>query len=236
VINESPVPRSDPSLLPAASLLYANAQLALHESNEPHRSHRSFDYNDTRQDVPFPEDRKDQSGPVVIIPPLTEDEYNNSRCIARSGITLEEAQLAIAALNRVLQSRAVAPSPGRPGLLPTSVDRSVLRSSNGPLNRWRDSTSSPLRTHFREHEAKRILMQALDVGDRKSKTILVGLCHWRRLILRRQSFGVGGGVGGGNDSHGDGNDDNGSTSSSTTLSLLLYEVPTAKPRENLSLA
>jgi hypothetical protein len=216
--------------------LYANAQLALYEANEPQRSHRSFDYNDIRQAEPSREDRKDQSAPIVIIPPLTEDEYNNSRCIARSGITLEEAQLAIAALNRVLQSRAVALSPGRPGLLPTSVDRSVLRSSNGPLNRGGVSASSPLRTHFREHEAKRILMQALDVGDRKSKTILVGLCHWRRLILRRQSFGVGGGVGGGNDSHGDGNDDNGSTSSSTTLSLLLYEVPTAKPRENLSLA
>jgi hypothetical protein len=231
--NESLVPLYDPSLLPAAFVLYANAQLSLLDANQQHQSRRSFDYSDFRQAESSPRDQKVQAAPVVI-PPLTEDEYNNSRCIARSGITLEEAQLAIAALNRVLQSRASAPSPGRPGLLPNSVDRSVLRSSNGPVNRGHESTSSPLRTHFREHEAKRILMQALDVSDRKSKTILVGLCHWRRLILRRQSFG-GGGAGGGNDGRG-GSDDNGSTSSSTTLSLLLYEVPTTKPRENLSLA
>jgi hypothetical protein len=231
--NESLVPLYDPSLLPAVSVLYANAQLSLLDANQQHQSRRSFDYSDFRQAESSPRARKVQSQPVVI-PLLTEDEYNNSRCIARSGITLEEAQLAISALNRVLQSRASAPSPGRPGLLPNSVDRSVLRS-NGSMNRGHDeSTSSPLRTHFREHEAKRVLMQALDVSDRKSKTILVGLCHWRRLILRRQSFG-GVGAGGGNDGRG-GSDDNGSTSSSTTLSLLLYEVPTTKPRENLSLA
>jgi hypothetical protein len=231
--SEPLVPLYDPSLLPAASVLYANAQISLLDATQQHQSRRSFDYSDFRQAEPSPRDQKIPAAPVVI-PHLSEDEYNNSRCIARSGITLEEAQLAISALNRVLQSRASAPSPGRTGLLPSSVDRSVLRSSNGPVNRGHESTSSPLRTHFREHEAKRILMQALDVSDRKSKTILVGLCHWRRLILRRQSIG-GVGAGGGNDGRG-GNDDNGSTSSSSTLSLLLYEVPTTKPRQNLSLA
>jgi hypothetical protein len=81
--------------------------------------------------------------------------------------------------------------------------------------------------YFHERKAKQVLASTFGWDDRKCKKVLHGLCHWRRLIMRRYSFGDGVGRAEG---PGIGSP---SSSSASSISFFVYEIPNSDSRSSL---
>ena len=148
-----------------STLLYAKAQLALADhSNVVHGGGSSggtpFRRNHSMDGRIY--NRASPSRPVVppILPYVSRDEYDGASRVVRMQVTLEEVERSIRALNLALQQGRYWDVVGN--------DRTTVKYQLG------------------EPEAKRLL-HPLGFDDRKAKTVLSCLCHWRRLIVRRPS-------------------------------------------------
>lgn len=160
------------------SLLYAQTQLATIQNDDsdspPNSAERHYHSRSLKPPTSLQDSspkgnsatkmvaKNKQSPPPLEIVSISQSEYDTAPRVVQMQVRYDEVQAVTAALNKFLQRR---------------------RQHDGTTT----LTTPPM--ELGEDDIKQLL-KPLGLADRKSKSILMSLCHWRRLVMRRREEGV----------------------------------------------
>lgn len=109
-----------------------------------------------------------------LMKPISIQEYRDAPRIVRMQVSLEDVERAVHAINQKLEIQNKS----------SPTINVMATSAVSP------STIAPVVTQLKEREAKLMLMP-LGYSDRKCKAVLMSLCHWKRLLMSKQSMNYG---------------------------------------------